>query len=138
MTTTEDQPVCGFGLAEGMCRAPAPERSFCVHHEGLLCGGCQAHEATHICQRGNCLVSLCEGCEHISATQHGPRVNPRSVVENEMARAVELILETLNVSEVLPSTQVQRRDAAGEIWRGLSNHIALKVLAGMAQPEKGV
>lgn len=133
-----DRPVCGFQLDLGMCRAESGENSFCPEHEGRLCKGCEAHQATHVCYRDSCGAYLCEGCEHISATQHGPRVSPRTVVEAEMARAVELILETLNSSEVLPSTQVQRRDAAGEIWRGLSNHIAMKVLAGMAAPEKGV
>lgn len=131
-----ETPVCGFGLADGsMCVTP---RAFtfdrCEPHEGLTCNGCRKREATHECLHGDGAV-LCEACEHISGSQHGPRPNPRDVVDEEMSRAVELILEQLAATEVLPSTGPQRRDAANQIWRGLSNHIAMKVLAGMARPE---
>jgi hypothetical protein len=78
---------------------------------------------------------LCQACVHVAPHLHGPRVDPRDQVDEEMSRAVELILERLNAVEELPSTAPQRRAVAGQIWRGLSNHIAMKVLAGMARPE---
>jgi hypothetical protein len=130
---TEDHGVCGFGLADGSMCVHEPIGRRCNAHDSLVCRGCGQHEATHECSRDH--IYLCEACEHISTNQHGPRANPRDVVDGEMSRAVELILEQLNVTEVLPSTGPQRRDAAAQIWRGLSNHIAMKVLAGMARPE---
>lgn len=131
---TEDQGVCGFGLVDGsLCVLPRVALR-CSAHEALVCNGCRKREATHECLHSDGAV-LCEACEHISGSQHGPRPNPRDVVDEEMSRAVELILEQLDATEVLPSTGPQRRDAAAQIWRGLSNHIAMKVLAGMARPE---
>lgn len=129
-----DTPICGFGLSDGsMCR---DERRVtrCPAHEDLVCSGCHVHEATHECHCDNGTM-LCQNCIHISDRQHGPQPNPRDVVDGEMSRAVELILEQLNATEELPSTGPQRRAAAGQIWRGLANHIAMKVLAGMAQAE---
>jgi hypothetical protein len=134
--TSVDLPICGFGLVDGMCRMPVESGVFCPKHEGIVCEGCGRHTATHQCGRSECLAVLCEACEHISATQHGPRVDPRDVAENEMARTVEMIMEDLNATEVLPSTQVQRRDAASLIVRRLSTHVAMKVLAGMARTER--
>jgi hypothetical protein len=128
-----DTPICGFGLADGsMCTDPRQGRR-CAKHDGLVCQGCHAHEATHECLRDEAV--LCEACEHVSNTQHGPRPNPIDVLDEEMGRAVELILERLNATGELPSTAPQRRAAAPQLWRGLSNHIAMKVLAGMARPE---
>jgi hypothetical protein len=131
-----ETPICGFGLRDGsMC---VTQRAFsfdrCEHHEGLTCNGCRKRTATHECLHDDGMV-LCEACEHISGSQHGPRPNPRDVVDEEMSRAVELILEHLDATEELPSTGPQRRAAAVQLWRGLSNHIAMKVLAGMARAE---
>lgn len=129
-----DTPICGFGLADGSLCMNERERERCEDHEGILCGGCVRNEATHECLHGDG-VRLCESCGHISPGQHGAAANPRDVAEAELDRAIELILEGLNTAEVLPSTQVQRRDAASAIRRGLTMHIAMKVLAGMARPE---
>lgn len=137
---SDDTPICGYGLADGsMCVMPREEfGDRCADHRGTACAAC-GREATHDCEAATCghLVPLCTACVHISGNHHGRPVSPRETAEDEMARAVELILEGLNDTEVLPSTQIQRRDAAGAIWRGLSTHVALKVLAGLAQPEKG-
>lgn len=129
-----DTPICGYGLADGSMCLEDRASTRCVTHDGLVCRGCRKHEATHECRFGDG-IDLCEACEHISPNQHGPRANPRDVVDEEMSRAVELILEQLNATEELPSTAPQRRTAANQIWRGLSNHVALKMLAGMARPE---
>jgi hypothetical protein len=137
-----DSPICGYGLADGgMCILPrAADADRCSKHRGLVCRGRCDREATHDCSAPACgevPAPLCAGCVHVTATQHGRPRTTQSAAEEEMARSVELILEGLNDTEVLPSTQLQRRDAAGAIWRGLSNHIAMKVLAGLARPEKG-
>ena len=129
-----ETPICGFGLADGSMCVTERTGLRCEHHEGLTCTGCRKRDATHECLRGDGMV-LCEACEHISGSQHGPRPNPRDVVDEEMSRAVELILEHLDATEELPSTGPQRRAAAQQIWRGLSNHVAMKVLAGMARAE---
>lgn len=129
-----DIPICGFGFADGSMCLDERTGTRCLAHDGLVCNGCHRHKATHECRHGDGRF-LCEACEHISASQHGPRANPRDVVDEEMSRAVELLLEQLNATEELPSTAPQRRAAATQIWRGLSNHIAMKVLAGMARPE---
>lgn len=128
-----DTPICAFGLADGSLCMETRASTRCFQHEGLVCEGCRAHEATHECRCGHAV--LCENCIHVSDRQHGPRPNPRDVVEDEMSRAVELILEHLSTTEELPSTAPQRRAAAVQIWRGLSSHVALKMLAGMARPE---
>lgn len=129
-----DVPICAFGLADGSLCMSERVVGRCSAHEALVCNGCHRREATHDCRHGDGMV-LCEACEHITGSQHGPRPNPRDVVDEEMSRAVELILEQLNSTEELPSTGPQRRAAASQIWRGLSNHIAMKVLAGMARSE---
>ena len=129
-----DTPICGFGLADGSLCMDERVGTRCRSHEAVICHGCREHEATHECHCDNGTM-LCENCMHISDRQHGPRPNPRDVVEEEMSRAIELILEQLNSTEEMPSTAPQRRVAAAQIWRGLSNHVAMKLLAGMARPE---
>lgn len=129
-----DAPICGFGLADGsMCLSFRGENR-CSAHEGLVCNGCRKYEATHECVHGDGMV-LCETCGHISPGQHGPAVDAVAVAEGELDRTIEIVLERLNATEVLPSTQVQRRDAASAIRRGLTMHTTLKVLAGLARPE---
>jgi hypothetical protein len=129
-----DTPICGYGFADGSFCMESRVTDRCLAHEGLVCVGCRRHEATHECHSCS-RADLCENCMHISDRQHGPQPNPRDVVDEEMSRAVELILEQLSATEELPSTAPQRRSAAAQIWRGLSNHVALKMLAGMARPE---
>jgi hypothetical protein len=128
-----DTPICGYGLADGSFCMDQRTGIRCEAHDGMVCRGCRKHQATHECHADG--VDLCEACVHIGINQHGPRPNPRDVVDEEMSRAVELILEHLDATEELPSTGPQRRAAAQQIWRGLSNHVAMKVLAGMARPE---
>ena len=129
-----DTPICAFGFADGSLCMEERTGARCLAHKGLTCQGCRKHKATHECRHGDGRV-LCEACEHITGNQHGPRPNPPDVIEGEMSRAIELILEQLNITEELPSTAPQRRVAAVQIWRGLTTHVALKVMAGMARPE---
>jgi hypothetical protein len=129
-----DEPICGYGLADGSMCVEGRVSTRCLAHEGLVCNGCRAHEATHECRHGDG-AQLCEACGHITGSQHGPAVDPISVAEGEMDRAIELVLERLNATEVLPSTQVQRSDAASAIRRGLTMQLSLGLLAGMARHE---
>lgn len=133
---TEDgqTPRCGFGLADGsMCLAPAlGDREFCRDHASRICDGCHRRSATHECSHEDS-VDLCEGCVHISATQHGIPQNPRETVRDELITAVRLVLGSLNESEVLPSTRPQREQAAPQIVEALILHTTLKVLAGLAK-----
>lgn len=133
MTNEKDGPICGFGKVDtSMCLSAARSGRRCLAHSGLTCGGCRAHEATHECHHGDGVV-LCEACEHISPTQHGPAIDPITRTETDLDRSIEITLERLNASGVLPSTIVQRRDAAVAIRRGLVTGIALQMLSGMAR-----
>jgi hypothetical protein len=132
--TNTDKPVCGYGLADGSMCLDDRVTNRCLTHEGLVCRGCRAHEATHACRHDDG-AHLCEACGHITASQHGPAVDSLSVAEGEMDRVIELVLERLNATEVLPSTQVQRSDAASAIRRGMTMQLSLGLLAGMARHE---
>jgi hypothetical protein len=129
-----DTPICGFGLADRSHCMETRTGTRCDKHEGLVCSGCRAHQAIHECHHDDGAI-LCAACGHISATQHGPAVDPASVAEGEVDRVIELVLERLNATEVLPSTAVQRRDAASAIRRGLTMQLSLGLLAGMARRE---
>lgn len=132
-----DRGICGYGLADSSsCKTlPEPGEDRCEVHLGRMCASCGAHQALYDCPHDG--VPLCAGCQHITPKVHGPRPDPTDVVREEMARALEMSLERLNDSEELPSTGPQRRVAAATLWQDLANHVALKVLSGLAQPEKG-
>lgn len=132
MTVEEEIPICGFGLADGsMCREVRAQHR-CPPHEALPCTGCRANQATHECHHHDGAV-LCEACGHISPSQHGPAVDPITRAEVEIDRQIEIVLERLDASGVLPSTSVQRQDAATAVRRGLLTGIALQMLSGMAR-----
>jgi ribosomal protein L37AE/L43A len=130
--TSEETPICGFGKSDGSMCLDERTGTRCPAHEALVCGGCHQHEATHECRHGDGVV-LCEACGHISPTQHGPAVDPTARAEVEVDRQIEIALERLDATGVLPSTPVQRADAAVAIRRGLLTGLALQMLSGMAR-----
>lgn len=134
---TGDRGICGYGLRDGSyCKTtPEDDEHRCPVHLGLLCASCEKYEALYECPHDG--TPLCAQCQHIAPTVHGPRPDPQDVVREELSRALEMCLERLNESERLPSTGPQRRDSAPVLLQDLLNHIALKVLSGLAQPERG-